>query len=595
MVNIRGVMMGFIMTILKTIDLHKWGLFMINSVSCLHSSTSIQTSELLEIKTTLFEIMPILNKLEHRVLAEIDNIREEMEDFDTISIHLGETNVPFFCNSGNSDEELFLKCEEKLGVLRGRYTGCWVRRIEKIYREEERLLGIEYPEYLDCIKINMKESCDKMTDCLDDFYSKSKVDIRAQQYECLYGDMNIFSSEGSIRIDTSSIEKWISYLNMSLKSIHHKVITILFELDDLDEYILISNDSYYNMRHFDLSVKLKFLISFLSLSTGELLRDMKRTRDMLKERIRSHYNSYSDFKRILSVIFVCSHDPYILPIDTILKDYKILALLGKGSYGNVYKCRNISTQKEVAIKTVLYDINECLNEARIMQGLQYNCPESVEFITELLGTFRYNTYLCMIFELFDTDLYTLNKTTNIEKEYGLSGMKKISRSVIKGIKILENEQILHRDIKPNNILINKDSLKVKIADFGNSCFFNHNVKNFGGLQNMYYKAPEIFRNKPCDASIDRWSSGCVLYELFTKKRLICGVKERLEEDLRKLLQEYEVVAASNRLEWFSFIVEPEDAIFRSLGIYELLLGLLRISPEERISSKEALEKLELIE
>jgi len=78
---------------------------------------------------------------------------------------------------------------------------------------------------------------------------------------------------------------------------------------------------------------------------------------------------------------------------------------------------------------------------------------------------------------------------------------------------LRKNKIIHADIKPDNILLSNDTKNVKLCDFGTAFFVEKNC-NVEYLVSRYYRAPEVVLGYPYDYSIDMWSLGCTLYEMY---------------------------------------------------------------------------------
>ena len=112
----------------------------------------------------------------------------------------------------------------------------------------------------------------------------------------------------------------------------------------------------------------------------------------------------------------------------------------------------------------------------------------------------------------------------ISKPFHLAQIKKIVKSIAEGLKYLHNNDIMHRDIKPSNIFIDFNSV-AKIGDFGSCRILNQNEKqNYTPLVGTkWYKAPEmIMGNKDYDKSVDIWSFGCLIAELYLLEPIFPG-------------------------------------------------------------------------
>ena len=107
---------------------------------------------------------------------------------------------------------------------------------------------------------------------------------------------------------------------------------------------------------------------------------------------------------------------------------------------------------------------------------------------------------------------------------GLDIIKKISLQILQTLRLLDRYKIVHCDLKPENILFRStDSCLVKVIDFGSACFLENRVYTY--IQSRYYRAPEVILGLSYSTSIDMWSFGCILAELFTGKPLFAGENE----------------------------------------------------------------------
>ena len=115
-----------------------------------------------------------------------------------------------------------------------------------------------------------------------------------------------------------------------------------------------------------------------------------------------------------------------------------------------------------------------------------------------------------------------------------------------GIAKCHKHKVLHRDLKPQNLLINSNGI-LKLADFGLARAFGIPVKNFTHeVVTLWYRAPDILlESKDYNTSVDIWSAGCIFAELVTKKALFPGRNE--DDQLKKI---FKIMGTPNDEGWY---------------------------------------------
>jgi len=96
--------------------------------------------------------------------------------------------------------------------------------------------------------------------------------------------------------------------------------------------------------------------------------------------------------------------------------------------------------------------------------------------------------------------------------------------MLQALKFMRDENIIHCDMKPENILL-KSKVKsgIKVIDFGSSCFSDKRIYTY--IQSRFYRAPEIMLGIPFTTAIDMWSVGCILIELYIGVPIFPGESE----------------------------------------------------------------------
>ena len=165
-----------------------------------------------------------------------------------------------------------------------------------------------------------------------------------------------------------------------------------------------------------------------------------------------------------------------------------------------------------------------LKERDIVTRLNKSDPYDKKHCIRLLDSFDYNSHLCLVYECMGMNLReTLNK---FGRNVGLSldGVVLYGRQLFIALSLLHRNKLIHADLKPDNIMVSEDTRRVKLCDFG-SCLTPQEIPEAqtDHLVSPFYRAPEIILGCiPFDSSVDIWSAGCTLFELFTSKFMFPG-------------------------------------------------------------------------
>lgn len=194
-----------------------------------------------------------------------------------------------------------------------------------------------------------------------------------------------------------------------------------------------------------------------------------------------------------------------------IQDYELLNMIGEGSFGRVYKSRRRYTGRLAAIKLInklgqnAEDIETLRREIDILTKV--NHPN----IMKMIDVFETDTNFCIVTELARGDLFQIiddNQALPEEK------LKTIAAQLVSAIYHLHKNHIIHRDLKPQNILISSNG-SVKVCDFGFARALSQTTLMLTSIKGTpLYMAPELVQEHPYNESIDIWSLGIILYELY---------------------------------------------------------------------------------
>ncbi|EJS43233.1 yak1p [Saccharomyces arboricola H-6] len=223
---------------------------------------------------------------------------------------------------------------------------------------------------------------------------------------------------------------------------------------------------------------------------------------------------------------------YILYVNDVLgveqnRKYLVLDILGQGTFGQVVKCQNLLTKEILAVKVVKSRteyLTQSITEAKILELLNQKIdPANKHHFLRMHDSFVHKNHLCLVFELLSNNLYELLKQN---KFHGLSMqlIRTFTTQILDSLCVLKESKLIHCDLKPENILLcAPDKPELKIIDFGSSCEEARTVYTY--IQSRFYRAPEIILGIPYSTSIDMWSLGCIVAELFLGIPIFPGASE----------------------------------------------------------------------
>ena len=260
------------------------------------------------------------------------------------------------------------------------------------------------------------------------------------------------------------------------------------------------------------------------------------------------------------------------------KKYKVIQKLGDGAYGTVYLATNLMTKQKVAMKKIdkvkdnEIDDMEIKNEIDILRKLDHpNIVKIIEFYSASKAYYIITDY-CSCGELYNQIKFQYN-------EYQLSVL---FYQVFSGLYYLHSKNIVHRDLKLENILIsemepdkktNKKYFWIKIIDFGTAKIFEKNKNEKTVIGSSYYIAPEVLQ-KNYNEKCDTWSAGVILYMLIVGRAPFDGKNDdEIIDNIKK----------------GKFNDKHKKLLNASSEVQDLVKHLLQVNVKKRFSASDALK------
>ncbi|KAK0662187.1 Serine/threonine-protein kinase prp4 [Lasiodiplodia hormozganensis] len=256
---------------------------------------------------------------------------------------------------------------------------------------------------------------------------------------------------------------------------------------------------------------------------------------------------------------------YKVILNELLDDrYEVQARLGKGVFSEVVRAKDIRTGNLVAIKIIRND--EILRKAGVkeiemLEKLIDNDPEDKRHCIRLERSFDHKHHLCMVFEHLSINLREVLKKFGRDVGLHLKAVRSYAQQMFVALSLLRKCNIVHADIKPDNMLVNENRTILKICDLGSAADISECEVPAGLLVSRFYRAPEIMLGIPHDYGIDMWAVGCTLFELYTGKILFTG---RDNNQMLRSIQECRGKLSPKLLKkgWADYVFEHFDVNFQ---------------------------------
>ncbi|KAK6324094.1 hypothetical protein J4Q44_G00064330 [Coregonus suidteri] len=296
--------------------------------------------------------------------------------------------------------------------------------------------------------------------------------------------------------------------------------------------------------------------------------------------------------------------------DHISMKYEIKRRLGKGAYGIVWKAVDRQTGEVVAVKKIFDAFRNRTDAQRTFREIMF----LQEFgdhanIVKLLNVIRAQNDkdIYLVFEYMDTDLHAVIKKGNLLKDIH---KRYVMYQLLKATKYLHSGNVIHRDQKPSNILLNTDCF-VKLCDFGLARSLYQIQEDAGNpalteyVATRWYRPPEILLGSSrYTKGVDMWSIGCILGEMLLGQPLFPGTStiNQIEKIMSTIPHPSPEDVLSIRSEYGASVIqrmllrpqEPlEDLLQPSVppDALDLVCRLLVFNPDKRLTAEQALQHL----
>lgn len=204
--------------------------------------------------------------------------------------------------------------------------------------------------------------------------------------------------------------------------------------------------------------------------------------------------------------------------------YMDTKVIGNGSFGVVFQAKLCETGELVAIKKVLQDKRFKNRELQIMRRLEHCNIVKLMYFFYSSGDKKEEVFLNLVLEFIPETVYKVARHHSKQKQtIPISYIKLYMYQLFRSLAYIHSLGVCHRDIKPQNLLLDPETGVLKLCDFGSAKHLVRGEPNVSYICSRYYRAPElIFGATDYTTNIDVWSAGCVLAELLLGQPIFPG-------------------------------------------------------------------------
>jgi serine/threonine protein kinase len=291
------------------------------------------------------------------------------------------------------------------------------------------------------------------------------------------------------------------------------------------------------------------------------------------------------------------------PSGLLARYQKIEKPVGEGTYGVVYKAKDRATGEFVALKKIRLEVEDegipstALREISLLRELDHPNIVKLKDVEHAEGR------LYLVFEWLDKDLKKyMDSALATPQGMPMDLIKSYMYQLLKGMDFCHARGIMHRDLKPQNLLVDKKGV-LKLADFGLARAFMIPVRSYTHeVVTLWYRAPEILLGqKTYSPAVDMWSIGCIFAELINHRPLWPG-----DSEIDELYRIFRSLGTPTTETWpgvtelpdykAAFPQWPRRALSKSITSttfdaagMDLLEKMLAYDPSKRISSRAAMD------